>query len=56
MSGKAKDILQMDLYGLLGVESTATMKEVCKLALKASFSHCVKNSRVKVTMLVSNAL
>ncbi len=29
MSGKAKDILQMDLYGLLGIESTATTKEVC---------------------------
>ncbi|XP_028294260.1 dnaJ homolog subfamily C member 17 [Gouania willdenowi] len=30
MSGKAKEILQMDLYGLLGVESTATAKEIKK--------------------------
>ncbi|XP_071355161.1 dnaJ homolog subfamily C member 17 isoform X1 [Trachinotus anak] len=30
MSGKAKDILQMDLYGLLGIESTATAKEIKK--------------------------
>lgn len=28
MSGKAKDILQLDLYGLLGIESVATTKEV----------------------------
>lgn len=32
MSVKAKDILQMDLYGLLGIESTATTKEVRKFA------------------------
>lgn len=32
MSGKAKDLLQMDLYGLLDIESTATTKEVCELA------------------------
>lgn len=31
MSGKAKDILQMDLYGLLGIESSATTKEVREL-------------------------
>ena len=31
MSGKAKDLLQMDLYGLLGIEGTATPKEVCLL-------------------------
>ena len=31
MSGKAKDLLQMDLYGLLGIDGTATPKEVCLL-------------------------
>ncbi|XP_061552189.1 dnaJ homolog subfamily C member 17 isoform X2 [Phycodurus eques] len=30
MSGKAKDILQLDLYGLLGIENTATAKEIKK--------------------------
>ncbi|XP_037551101.1 dnaJ homolog subfamily C member 17 [Nematolebias whitei] len=30
MSGKAKDILQLDLYGLLGIESVATTKEIKK--------------------------
>uniref|UniRef100_A0A3Q4AES9 Uncharacterized protein n=1 Tax=Mola mola TaxID=94237 RepID=A0A3Q4AES9_MOLML len=30
MSGKAKDILQMDLYALLGINSTATTKEIKK--------------------------
>ncbi|KAG7281214.1 hypothetical protein CRUP_019739 [Coryphaenoides rupestris] len=30
MSGKAKDILQMDLYGLLDIEGTATPKEIKK--------------------------
>lgn len=30
MSAKAKDILKMDLYGLLGIDITATSKQVCK--------------------------
>ena len=41
MAGKTgtKDLLKMDLYGLLGIDSSATLKEVCTcmlLALKLS--------------------
>ncbi|KAM9842521.1 dnaJ homolog subfamily C member 17 [Aulostomus maculatus] len=44
MSGKAKDILQMDLYGLLGVELTATPKEIKKAyRQKALTCHPDKN-------------
>ncbi|XP_059209940.1 dnaJ homolog subfamily C member 17 [Centropristis striata] len=44
MSGKAKDILQMDLYGLLGIEITATSKEIKKAyRQKALTCHPDKN-------------
>lgn len=44
MSSKAKDILKMDLYGLLGVESTATPKEVGKFDLLYSWSGLTKKA------------
>ncbi|XP_068577621.1 dnaJ homolog subfamily C member 17 [Cebidichthys violaceus] len=44
MSGKAKDILKMDLYGLLGIEITATSKEIKKAyRQKALTCHPDKN-------------
>uniref|UniRef100_A0A8C2XSM7 DnaJ homolog subfamily C member 17 n=1 Tax=Cyclopterus lumpus TaxID=8103 RepID=A0A8C2XSM7_CYCLU len=44
MSGKAKDILKMDLYGLLDVENTATSKEIKKAyRQKALTCHPDKN-------------
>ncbi|XP_056151821.1 dnaJ homolog subfamily C member 17 isoform X2 [Lampris incognitus] len=44
MSGKAKDLLQLDLYGLLGIEGTATDKEIKKAyRQKALTCHPDKN-------------
>ncbi|XP_031702891.1 dnaJ homolog subfamily C member 17 isoform X2 [Anarrhichthys ocellatus] len=44
MSGKAKDILKLDLYGLLGIDITATSKEIKKAyRQKALTCHPDKN-------------
>lgn len=44
MSGKVKELMQMDLYGLLAVESTATSKEIKKAyRQKALTCHPDKN-------------
>ncbi|XP_040054902.1 dnaJ homolog subfamily C member 17 isoform X1 [Gasterosteus aculeatus] len=44
MSAKAKDILKMDLYGLLGIDITATSKQIKKAyRLKALTCHPDKN-------------
>ncbi|KAM7402874.1 hypothetical protein PAMA_003681 [Pampus argenteus] len=44
MSGKTKDILQLDLYGLLGIDSTATTKQIKKAyRQKALTCHPDKN-------------
>ncbi|XP_029349444.1 dnaJ homolog subfamily C member 17 isoform X1 [Echeneis naucrates] len=44
MSGKAKDILQMDLYGLLGIKNSASAKEIKKAyRQKALTCHPDKN-------------